>query len=259
MKIASIVATSIALGSVSASVDNAHVERVLILGGEIVPSGAKTYTTGIRSTADGNSFCGGVLITPSYVLTTAVCTAFDEIGYVSVGTHYINGTLDGEQIKVMTSQNHTNYNHTSASFDFALLKLEKPSKFTPVKLPAADNSDIVPGMWSKAMGWGETSWPNGTDSYELRSVGLEVWDNQECAPLFAVDDTMVCAGGVAGKDSCSTDMGGPLIKEKAKGDADDILIGLSNWGRGCGQEGYPAVYSRVSSGLAWINSVINGQ
>ncbi|POM64984.1 Serine protease trypsin-like protein [Phytophthora palmivora] len=81
-------------------------------------------------------------------------------------------------------------------------------------------------MWTKVMGWGETSWPNGPDSYELRGVGLEVWDNQDCAPLLAVDDTMVCTGGVAGKDSCTTDTGSPLIKEKGRGDSDDILIGL---------------------------------
>ncbi|KAK1942345.1 Trypsin 5G1 [Phytophthora citrophthora] len=187
----------------------------------------------------------------------AVCTTNEQPAFVSVGTHYINGSEDGEQIKVVSSQSHSSYNATSGSYDFALLDLEKASKFQPVNLPAANDSDIVPGMWSKVMGWGETSWPNGTDSFELRGVSLVIWSNGDCAQSFGVNDLMVCAGGVAGKDSCSNDTGSPLIKEKAKGDVDDILIGLASWGKGCGQDGYPAIYSRVSAAVEWVKSVTN--
>ncbi|ETI44245.1 hypothetical protein F443_11056 [Phytophthora nicotianae P1569] len=68
---------------------------------------------------------------------------------------------------------------------------------------------------------------------------------------------MVCAGGVVGKDSCGGDGGGPLIKERGPGDEDDIVIGLVSWGSDCGV-GYPAVYSRVSKAMTWINSVLKG-
>ncbi|KAG7386616.1 hypothetical protein PHYBOEH_008616 [Phytophthora boehmeriae] len=261
MKVAStLAAASIALGCI-AGADAEHVERQLILGGSVVPSGAKTYTTGIRATADGNNFCGAALIKPNYALTTASCTgvAFGVPNFVSVGGHYINGTKDGEQIKVVSVQNHTDYNATSNSYDFALLKLERPSKFAPVKLPAADDSDIKPGVFSTVLGWGDTSYPNGTASDELQKVNMEAWDNEDCAQIFVVDDTMVCAGGAAGKDSCIGDTGGPLVKEMTQGDADDVLLGLVSWGSGCGDEGYPAVYSRVSAAIEWIISATNGQ
>ncbi|GMF14138.1 unnamed protein product [Phytophthora lilii] len=257
--ISTLVAASLAFGAVATSANAEHVQRQLILGGGEVPIGTKTYTAGLRSTADGNTFCGGSLITPTHVLTTAACTGFQEVGFVAVGTHYINGTKDGEQIKIVSAQNHTMYNATSGSNDFAVLTLEKPSKFIPVKLPAANGSDIIPGMWSKVMGWGDTSFPNGTRSNELRSVGMEVWNNEDCAQLFAIDETVVCAGGAAGKDSCIGDTGGPLIKEKGQGDADDILIGMSSWGSGCGYQGIPAMYSRVAAALEWINSVTKAQ
>ncbi|KAL4166602.1 GLC7-interacting protein 2 [Phytophthora ramorum] len=254
--ISAIAAVSLAVTSVAANVDTT--ERVLILGGSAIPSGKKTYTAGIRSTVDGDSYCGGSLVSPTHVLTTTMCVTHEVPNYVSVGTHYINGTQDGEQLKVVSVQNHTSHNQSSGAYDFALLTLEKPSKFTPVKLPKADDSDIIPGMWSQVMGWGATSFPNGTNSYELQGVGVEVWSNDDCAKVYVIDDTAVCAGGVAGKDSCVADTGGPLIKEVKEGDLDDILIGLVNWGYGCGDEGSPTVYSRVSYAVEWINSIASG-
>ncbi|KAH7472679.1 Glucanase inhibitor protein 1 [Phytophthora ramorum] len=257
--ISTLAAASIALGVVAANADAEHAERRLILGGGEVPIGTKAYAVGVRTTADGDTFCGGALISPTHVLTTAACTGSQEIGFAAVGTFYINGTKDGEHIKVVSAQNHTDYNASSGSYDFGVLTLEKASKFPPIKLPAADDSDILPGMWTKVMGWGDTSYPNGTRSNELHSVGLEVWDNEECSRLFTVDNSSVCAGGAAGKDSCIGDTGGPLVKEKGQGDADDILIGLVSWGSGCGDQGIPAVYSRVSSAIEWLNTVTKTQ
>ncbi|OWZ00421.1 Serine protease trypsin-like protein [Phytophthora megakarya] len=253
MKIFStIAATSLVIGAVTSS---EHTERKLILGGKPVAAGTKTYVAGIRSTANGDTFCGGSLISPTHVLTSVLCTSGHPPNFVSVGSHYINGTQDGEQIKVIKAQNHTEYNSTDAYNDFAILTLEKPSKFTPINLPKADDSDIIPGMWTKAMGWGQTTYPNGTYSNTLQNVGVEVWDNEDCSELFIIDNSTVCAGGAAGRDSCNGDNGGPLVKEKGLGDADDVLIGLSSWGSGCGKDGNPSMYSRVSYALKWINSV----
>ncbi|KAF1784150.1 Peptidase S1, PA clan [Phytophthora cactorum] len=202
MKISSTIAVaSLALRAVATSPAREHVERQPILGGGEVPIGTKTYTAGIHTTPDGITYCGG--------------------------THYINGTKDGEQIKVVSAQNHTLNNVTIMSYDFALLTLEKPSKFTPIHLPKTDDSDIIAGMWTKVMmGWGDTSFPNGTRSNELQSVGLEIWNNKDCLPGFYVDNSSVCAGGAGGRDSCVGDTAGSLIKEKGQGDAGDILVGL---------------------------------
>ncbi|OWZ00792.1 Glucanase inhibitor protein, partial [Phytophthora megakarya] len=232
-----------------------HVSRSLVLGGEVVPSGTMTYMTGIRTTVDGKSFCGGSLISPTHVLTTTICIGPKEPNWVSIGTHYLNGTQDGEQIKVVKAQNHTSFNSSTGSYDFALLTLERASKFKPVKLPAADDSDIIPGMWSKFVGWGYTSYPNGSQAYELQGVGLQVWGNEDCGQVYSVDNTMVCAGGVIGKDACDGDAGAPLIKERGPRDEGDIVIGLGSWGTACGV-GYPTVFSRASSALEWINSVM---
>ncbi|KAK1940601.1 Trypsin 5G1 [Phytophthora citrophthora] len=246
--ISALTVATIALGAVSGS----PVERQLVAGGNEVPVGTKAYTTGVRFTPDGANFCGGILVTPNLVLTTATCTSIQEARFVSVGSHFSNGSMDGEQIEVHHAENHTFYNSSTASYDFALLTLLNASSIAPVKLPQSDDSDIAPGVWANVMGWGEKSFGNGTRSNELQSVELEVKD---CAAFYTVDNSSVCAGGVAGKDSCNGDEGGPLVKENGKGDADDVLIGLVGWGSSCGTKGTPAVYSRVSAALEWIKNV----
>ncbi|EGZ06534.1 glucanase inhibitor protein 1 trypsin-like protein [Phytophthora sojae] len=244
----------VALGT--AGVEAEHVQRSLVMGGGTVPVGAKTYTVGLRTTAEGDTFCGGALISPTHVLTTATCTASLGSGpaeWAAVGTHYLNGAKDGERLKVVSAQNHTLYNPNNFAYNFAVLTLEKPSKFSPVKLPAADGSDIAPSMSSKLMGWGDTSYPNGARANELQSVELRVVTSN-CT--YTVGPSEVCAGGEEGKDKCAGDTGGPLIKENGSGDADDILIGLASWGMPCGHKDVASVYARVSAGLEWINSVI---
>ncbi|KAE9099967.1 hypothetical protein PF010_g14999 [Phytophthora fragariae] len=87
------------------------------MGGGEVPIGTKAYVVGLLTTAEGNSFCGGALISPTHVLTTASCTSFEQGSsiphWVAVGTHYINGTKDGERIKIVGAKNHTMYNSTN--------------------------------------------------------------------------------------------------------------------------------------------------
>ncbi|CAH0521583.1 unnamed protein product [Peronospora belbahrii] len=92
----------------------------------------------------------------------------------------------------------------------------------------------------------------------------------------------VCTRGEEDKYLCNDDIGVPLIKTKSnKGsdddncsndakksyddakdsydakDSGDVLIGLSrsNTNSACRDKGLSFVYSRVSSALAWINSV----
>ncbi|KAG7382233.1 hypothetical protein PHYPSEUDO_005119 [Phytophthora pseudosyringae] len=240
-----------------------------LLGGQKVPQGSKTYTTGLRSTidpksADDFSFCGGALISPSHVLTTAACTTMAKANYVSVGAHYLNGDKDGDkdgdEIKVASVTNHPHFNADTLADNFAILTLSKPSKYKPVKLPAPGGGDIKTGMWGTAMGWGLTSAPpNGMASETLLSLSQQVIANDACGKAFnstTIGLSHVCAGGEQGKSPCQGDTGGPFIKENAQGDGDDALIGLVSGGKGCGIEGSPAIYSRVSSALPWINSVI---
>ncbi|OWY99010.1 Trypsin protease GIP [Phytophthora megakarya] len=231
------------------------IERKLILGGEIVPAGTKTYVTGIRSTATGNNVCGGTLISPTHVITASHCCTNYDLRWVSIGSHYINGSTDGEQIKVISIMNHPDYESWQFPNDFAILELAKPSSIAPAKLASADDSDFAVGKPATMFGWGYTT-NNGSVSYELRGVEVPLWDDENCNRTMGTDNSMLCAGGVANKDSCERDSGGPLILDTGK---QDVLIGLSSWGPSpCGTESAPGVYARISHARPWIDSIING-
>lgn len=224
----------------------------LILGGTVVPSGTKTYVSGMRSTAAGTDFCGGTLIAPKFVLTAAHC--YGSITYVSVGTHYLSGTSDGEQLKVVKQTKHPKNDASTNSYDFLILELERASKFAPIALAKADDSDIVVGSTATVLGWGTTT-ESGAQSKELLRVDVPLLDNTNCAKTLDIDATMVCAGGQANKDSCQGDSGGPLIVAKG---GKDVLVGVVSWGEGCGRVNYPGVYARVSSVASWISSIATG-
>ncbi len=66
---------------------------------------------------------------------------------------------------------------------------------------------------------------------------------------------MVCAGyPEGGVDTCQGDSGGPLF---ADGSAGRRVVGVTSWGNGCAQEGFPGVYARVADTKlrTWVESV----
>ncbi|KAJ0391336.1 hypothetical protein P43SY_003447 [Pythium insidiosum] len=117
----------------------------------------------------------------------------------------------------------------------------------------ASGADLDPSSTEPTTaGWGTTS-SGGSQSNVLLAVNVPVVDQDTCAKVLTVDDTMLCAGGVANQDSCQGDSGGPLTVQT---DAGEALVGVVSWGNGCGLAGYPGVYARVSIAKGWIDSVL---
>ncbi|KAG6590959.1 serine protease trypsin-like protein [Phytophthora cinnamomi] len=177
-----------------------------------------------------------------------------NIRWASIGSHYVNGTQDGEQIKIVAIQSHPKSSSANFSNDVAILTLERPSKFKPVALASAGSSDIKDGEWAAKMGWDDTA-GSGTMAYELTLANVQLMDNANCAKQTSIDDTMLCSRGATNTTSCTGDYGGPVVVEHRSG---DVVVGIVSWGKNCGQPGYPSVYSRVSSARAWIESVVRG-
>lgn len=81
----------------------------------------------------------------------------------------------------------------------------------------------------------------------------------QCASVFqrvnrAVQNTQICAGGVAGRDSCRGDSGGPLMGHAPQAN-NWIAVGVVSYGPSpCGTEGWPGVYTRVGAYVDWILS-----
>ena len=68
--------------------------------------------------------------------------------------------------------------------------------------------------------------------------------------------TIFCRYAEGGVDTCQGDSGGPLVCRES--DADPYLLhGVTSFGIGCAEPGYPGVYTRVSKYVNWIEEQIS--
>ena len=99
----------------------------------------------------------------------------------------------------------------------------------------------------------------GTSSNVLLKVAIPVVPLEQCAPVYnqtavQVTSRQICAGGEAGRDSCSGDAGGPLMSEGEINNGHRFVqYGIISFGpSNCGTRGYPSIYTRVSHYMDWI-------
>ena len=109
-------------------------------------------------------------------------------------------------------------------------------------------------MWLFITGWGTVDTESGEMPDILQQVTVKTFSNAECSynEWDLLSDNMICAGE-EGRDSCYGDSGGPLLIEQ---DGRYVIAGVTSWGYGCGEYGYPGVYARVTAQLRWIMSSI---
>lgn len=89
-------------------------------------------------------------------------------------------------------------------------------------------------------------------------VQVPVVDQEVCRKKYTslrteINDTQLCAGGVYAEDTCDGDSGGPLMRSLNNY---WLVEGIVSFGRGCGLEGWPAIYTRVASFDDWIRETI---
>ncbi|WP_213011408.1 trypsin-like serine protease, partial [Paractinoplanes toevensis] len=53
-------------------------------------------------------------------------------------------------------------------------------------------------------------------------------------------------------DTCQGDSGGPMVGRDAHGDW--VQVGIVSWGLGCARDGYPGVYTQISTFRAAIRN-----
>jgi secreted trypsin-like serine protease len=152
------------------------------------------------------------------------------------------------------------YNTDTHSNDMALLQIEctPPLDLTTTlirTLPLARNDLNVANVNTKAVyatGFGLLASGGTEPSDSLKEVTLTIVDRDTCAKKtgFSIDDTMICAYG-EGKDTCQGDSGGPLVMYDET-TSKYILVGLTSFGKGCGEPGMPGVYAYVPAFVDWV-------
>ncbi|XP_060565192.1 uncharacterized protein LOC132724366 isoform X3 [Ruditapes philippinarum] len=211
----------------------------------------------------GQYFCGGTLISDTFVLTAAHCVEkfIRDFSYLKVKLGANNREISETTqrvVKVEAIESHSEHVYFKKN-DIALLQLEHPVTFNdyiqPICLPEPD--EPLP-LFSECytIGWGKTKW-DGDYAEVLQKLKMTLWDTKKCNSSVAwngeIYDTFLCAGYYSGVRSiCKGDSGGPLLckdkHEKWK------IFGVSSYvANYCNMTERPNIYSNVSHFLPWIS------
>ena len=225
-----------------------------IVGGTTTTTTAYPFMMQITD-ASQNQFCGGTLVAANKVVTAAHCMVGETTSSVRVvgGRTYLNGT-NGTVSKVSKIWINPDYTDATNGDDVAVLTLSTSMSYTPASYVASTDTGVyATGATARIIGWGTTS-ENGSSSNQLRTATVPIVSNTSCASSYGsefVASDMVCAGYTSGGvDTCQGDSGGPLL-------IGGVLAGITSWGEGCAEAGYPGVYTRLTTFSNLVRTQIN--
>lgn len=235
-----------------------------IVGGRpIVRIADAPYQLSLRF--DGGHICGASLISPMHALTAARCyIESTELHRYSVraGSRFIDeDKLNAKYSTINAFIVHPDYEQNwRNNHDIAVLWLDDELPLgrliNYIQLPVQDEA-IPIGEMATVAGWGSTSEKDNFSS-NLRVTQVEIHENMQCmarSSLRTIDtnrinDQMICAGDREGDTGiCYGDEGAPLI-------FNGIQIGIASYVGDCARPNFLASYTRVSSYINWINSVL---
>uniref|UniRef100_A0A3Q0R0P9 trypsin n=1 Tax=Amphilophus citrinellus TaxID=61819 RepID=A0A3Q0R0P9_AMPCI len=208
----------------------APIEDDKIVGGYECTKNSVAYQVSLNV---GYHFCGGSLISSTWVVSAAHCYKSIQ---VRLGEHNI-AVSEGTEQFISSSKviRHQSYNSYNLDNDIMLIKLSNA------------------GTYCLISGWGNTS---STGSYypdRLMCLNAPILSDTSCRNSYPGEITanMFCAGYLeGGKDSCQGDSGGPVV-------CNGQLQGIVSWGYGCAQKNRPGVYTKVCNYNTWIRNTMS--
>ncbi|WP_405823717.1 serine protease [Streptomyces sp. NBC_01390] len=239
-----LVATAAAASTALIAAPTAVAAPQPIVGGTTTTASAYPYVMQITD-ASQNQFCGGTLVSATKVVTAAHCMVGETTSSVRVvgGRTYLNGT-NGTVSKVTKIWINPSYTDATNGDDVAVLTLATSMPYTTASYVTSSQTSVyAAGTTARIIGWGTTS-ENGSSSNQLRTATVPTVSNSSCSSSYGssyIASDMVCAGYTAGGvDTCQGDSGGPLM-------IGGVLAGITSWGEGCAEAGYPGVYTRLTT------------
>ncbi|KAJ8687692.1 hypothetical protein QAD02_023486 [Eretmocerus hayati] len=231
-----------------------------IYGGK--PASIENFPYQISLEHLGKHKCGGAIVSPNFVLTSANCVyklnpvdlkihfGADKL---TLGLHSSDPTSHYDVDNILIHENFTHSKYDLHLNDVALLHVKEPFKFDStcqaVKLiDQAEFEKLQPGVLANVTGWGKNS--ESLQSEQLQVAEVPFVDRETCAEVYDyigfVTESHLCSGvwGEGGVSPCKGDEGGPLT-------INGQLVGLVMKSQ-CGHAFQPDVYTSVAHFSKWI-------
>lgn len=229
------------------------VKQTRVVNGFHAKEGAWPWLASLQM--NGRHWCGGTLITPTWVLTAAHCVQKPRNPTIKMGAHdHSKYEPSVQNIPVKRIIPHPQYNKISTlNSDFALIELARPATLNQrvelACLPKATGVYPKHGANCYVAGWGSIKHP-GPVVDRLQQARLPVVDVKKCKWQLEV----VCAGygTVHDANACRGDSGGPFVCQQSDGSW--VLEGVASYVVEYCK--YYTGFSPVSQYLPWIRSYI---
>ncbi|QKX64238.1 uncharacterized protein TRUGW13939_11411 [Talaromyces rugulosus] len=192
----------------------------------------------------GRSACGATILSSNMALTSAHCTDGLSASSLTVRAGSSFRGQGGQVLQVSKISQHPLYNPQTHDNDVSVLILSgriHGAEAHPIGLQP-EGAEVSVGTLGTITGWGILS-SGGSQPSQLQEAEVAKISDKQCQEAYgnitSITSSMHCFE-IQGKGACQGDYGGPVVIH-------GVQVGIISFGKGCANDDYPGVYTKISN------------